>query len=356
MIIQNITEGGGTNIQAGLLQGYLEMTKFKNFDYPRLLLLTDGNSNITSISSEQLSKKLEVEYIEGLRISTIGLGYDVNQELLREIANQGKGHFYFVDKSETLSKIIKDDLFSLILPVVKNVNISIRMNEGYKISNIYGYEKDDTFSSAYANLKYAELNMNDWRIAIIEIERKMEISGESIPLSTELNFEIIKDSRKINLEKSTIIRWYEPKDYKLSKPNSLVARNSLIFGNALALIQVGKLSEQDRYNEALDVLNLQINNNIVFFESLDSKELKDEIDRLYQIRKILLDKINNKTSDSQKLLISAQNDIYYEESILQVQNRESKIHVIIDKGINVADMVVPGIWTTIARLVNDAVF
>ena len=40
--------------------------------------------------------------------------------------------------------------------------------------------------------------------------------------------------------------------------NKYVARNSVLFSNALVLIKVGELAEVNNYNEGLKIINLQI--------------------------------------------------------------------------------------------------
>jgi Ca-activated chloride channel family protein len=359
-IIRGLKEQGGTNIQAGLLQGYFELTKFKNREYSRLLLLTDGNSNIDIVTPEQLAKKLNVEYVEGLRISTIGLGYDVNQELLRKIAKNGSGHYYFVDKSETLTSIIKNDLSSLVVPAVKNVKVSINTKAMFKILNIYGFEGSAPFSPTNALIEFQELNMNDWRILIVEIERKNIVSGITIPVEVSMECETVKESQKINLKDNAKITWFEGKPQQQIKPNLAVAKNSLIFGNAVSLIQVGKLTEHGGYKEALDVLNLQINNNLVYYEVSGSNELKPEIERLLNIRKILLKKVKDKSTELEDNIIALQNEVYTNQNTAasnqSVKKSNSNLKKIVNLGLDIAETVTPGICTTIARLISNAIF
>jgi Ca-activated chloride channel family protein len=230
----------------------------------------------------------------------------------------------------------------------------------FKISNIYGFEGSAPFSPTNALIEFQELNMNDWRILIVEIEGNNIVSGISIPVEVSMEGETVKESQKINLKDNAKIIWFEGKPQQQIKPNLVVAKNSLIFGNAVSLIQVGKLTEHGGYKEALDVLNLQINNNLVYYEVSGSNELKPEIERLLNIRKILLKRIKDKSTEREDNIIALQNEVYSNQNTAasnqSVKQSNSNLKKIVNLGLDIAETVTPGICTTIARLISNAIF
>lgn len=354
--IKDIRQSGGTNIQGGLLQGYLEITKFQQSEYPRLLLITDGNSNINSITPEQLAKKLQVEFVEGIRISTVGLGFDVNQDLLRKIAKSGSGHFYFADKSATLESILKEDLASLTVPAAKNVHIEIDTNNGFVIKSIHGVDDKLAFNSASASWEYPELNVDDWRIVIVEVERSGITQGKYSPLEVKLKCALVDSLREVSLESSPVITWVENRGPNSSRANPVVARNSVLFGNAIALIQVGELTEKGQFDEALKMFSLQISNNIAIYEAGDSGEIEKEINKLTKIRMLLISRMDALPEGNDKQFISIQDDIISDDVEKQQSAGKSKLKKMVNLGLKVAETVAPGFWTTLARLISDNVF
>ncbi len=84
--ISRLEPGGGTDIESGLILGYSQVTKFTGESYKRLILLTDGKSEVDTINPKEIAEKAKVAYKPDIKISTIGLGYGVNESLLRKIA------------------------------------------------------------------------------------------------------------------------------------------------------------------------------------------------------------------------------------------------------------------------------
>lgn len=85
--LRNIETGGGTNIAAAVEE---VSQNFSPGPYRRhVVVLTDGLSETTSI--RKLILKLKEQ---GVTITTIGIGNEINQQLLRDMARWGEGQFY----------------------------------------------------------------------------------------------------------------------------------------------------------------------------------------------------------------------------------------------------------------------
>ena len=190
--VETIGAGGGTNIESGLIEGYKEMAKFPSSSIKRILMLTDGQSNVNTHTPKQIASKAKVGYLEGARISTIGLGLGVNEKLLREIAKEGRGHYYFADTSKTLTKILREDLQSTIIPVGKNVKLNLNLGSGYKLVELYGGNIDGRNLKRNLELELGELNVNDWRIVIADIKR--ETDQENTIKVTGTYFSVLENS------------------------------------------------------------------------------------------------------------------------------------------------------------------
>lgn len=98
----------GTNIVGALEKGITEFS-LKEKDNNYLILLTDGENNIGSLSSTKNSL-IEMAKINKTKICVIGLGKMVDKEILNEIAEATKCRFYNVTDVEAL-----DEIYSLIV-------------------------------------------------------------------------------------------------------------------------------------------------------------------------------------------------------------------------------------------------
>ncbi len=252
--IQRIMASGGTNIERGLIVGYKELAGFNPAAVSRLLLITDGNSNVGITAPKELAQQAKVQYREGAKISTIGIGGGVDEPLLRKIAAEGKGHYYFADKAKTLTKLLREDLSSLTVSVIKGVSLQITSNPGFKINRIYGF--DEYLVNGSAKIPFSELNVDDWRILIAEIAS--DLTSKTIaPIKAELNFKTM-NGKALKLTKSPRVKWRFKKTVK--KVNPSVARNAVLFSNALALKKISELDSAGSYEDALNLADVQLAN------------------------------------------------------------------------------------------------
>ncbi|MEK7354898.1 MAG: VWA domain-containing protein, partial [Bdellovibrionota bacterium] len=135
--VKSLEVSGGTNIEAGLVLGYKTLTQLTKGTTSRLLLLTDGISNVGITDPKKLAQKAGVQYLEGARISTIGLGHDVDETTLRTIATDGQGAYYFAENARSLKTLFMKELDSLMIPISIKVFVQIG-SQNAKITQVYG--------------------------------------------------------------------------------------------------------------------------------------------------------------------------------------------------------------------------
>ena len=340
--IASITAGGSTNLEAGLVSGYIELAKFRNSLQKRLLLLTDGRSNVGIITPQQIARKAEIEYIEGARISTIGLGIDVDENLLREISKNGSGHYYFAENGKALTTILREGLRTTVIPVAKNVFLNISVAKGFRLVNIYGGMSQIKTPGETVSFDMGELNANDWRIIIVEIEGNVP-PGEYSPLSAMVSFASVNSMANQSSSVKAQINWHKGEVTGTASVNINVARNSIVFGNATCLVKIGELSESGKYNEALSILDLQINNNKILAHLDNSASMAKELESLNKIRNILVQRIEESSSRSSELKQLPTRD--YSKT-----PERSPLKTLVIEGLKIASASLPGIWGTAAKL------
>ncbi len=145
--IEQIRPIGSTNINAGLQAGYVEVMKNmdkkdkKNYTH-RVLLLTDGMANVGVTDPQEIAKNSKKYNEKGISLSVIGVGDGVQTDMLRTLAEAGRGQVHFVGDNEDLEKVFVSELQSLLSPVAKDASISINYNtKKLKLSEFFGYSK-----------------------------------------------------------------------------------------------------------------------------------------------------------------------------------------------------------------------
>ncbi len=97
--IGKLTASGGTHVYPALDMAYQTLltapAKIKH-----VILLTDGQAPRQGIDALVRQMKRS-----GITVSTVGVGSDVDHNLLESIADRGGGRFYFTDRPETLPRI-----------------------------------------------------------------------------------------------------------------------------------------------------------------------------------------------------------------------------------------------------------
>lgn len=111
--VMGIETRGGTNLTDPIEAALNRRKSMQDKDLQSLLiLLTDGQDSVRS-------ELLEEAYLEGLRIITVGLGADVSQETLWNIANLTGGQYIFAENPQSLAGIFGD---------IKNSFFGVEMN------------------------------------------------------------------------------------------------------------------------------------------------------------------------------------------------------------------------------------
>lgn len=103
--IGTIREGGGTSILPALEEAYASL-KESNAKIKHIILLTDGQAERNGYDEliTQMNK-------EGITISTVAVGRDSDILLLENIAERGKGRYYFTDEGSNIPRIFAKETF-----------------------------------------------------------------------------------------------------------------------------------------------------------------------------------------------------------------------------------------------------
>lgn len=219
-IIESIYPAGSTNIHSGMMMGYSEAQKHNTKDYnSKVILLTDGMTNSGITDPETILKQSKEFNDKGIDISTIGVGQQLDFDLLRKIATYGRGSNYFIgDAEKDIQKTFKDELESLLYNIGKKPKLTITLPEGMKIHKFYGYQPN-YISSRQIEVELENLDCGQTQIFLMEVEKnEMESSSITASLVYEKNGEIKNVSSKKGYDAMTETTQQElKKNFQIAK-------------------------------------------------------------------------------------------------------------------------------------------
>lgn len=148
--------GGSTNGEGGIVKAYAIAKKyFIEGGNNRVILATDGDLNVGVTSEADLIKLIEEQKKSGIFLSCLGFGEgNYQDDKMEALADHGNGNYAFVDCGREAERVLKDEIWSTLYTVAKDVKFQVEFNpETVKGYRLVGYEnrkmaaedfKDDT--------------------------------------------------------------------------------------------------------------------------------------------------------------------------------------------------------------------
>jgi uncharacterized protein YegL len=138
--VESIQPTGSTNIDAGLMLGYREVARnFRPGSTNRVILLTDGRANAGVTDARRIAANSAEFNEQGIDLSTIGVGQDLDNDLLRTLSKTGRGLYHFVADPNDIAKIFVNEVQSLLSPVARNVRVEITHDGSLRLDRLFGY-------------------------------------------------------------------------------------------------------------------------------------------------------------------------------------------------------------------------
>ncbi len=112
-LVRGISSDGGTNLEPALRMAY-GMLSAVDAERKLVVCLTDGRSE-----SGDLENVARTMAASGIRLTTIAVGNDADEETLRRLAELGGGEHYAVRNPRTLPRVLVDSVRAVNRPLVK---------------------------------------------------------------------------------------------------------------------------------------------------------------------------------------------------------------------------------------------
>jgi Mg-chelatase subunit ChlD len=285
-LIRQIEPGSCTNLNGGLMLGYREaMKNYRKDATNRVILLTDGIANRGITDPKEIAQASLSYNDRGIDLSTIGVGQDLNKDLLRELAKSGRGLFHFVADSEDIQKVFVKELQSLISPVAAEPNLEVQYGPGLKLEKVYGYEP----RTAQNTVKLKLDNMNSGMTEVVLM--RFKVTGQTpdsspLPVKVRLSYyDLDRDKSVVTTQDSSVTVTEGPRGDMLS--DGSVAKNYTIAELAQAIRDMAAACEANRFPEAERILDAAVGETCSRYPNLDDEDIGRTLSIAQKYRKVL---------------------------------------------------------------------
>ncbi|HYV10207.1 MAG TPA: VWA domain-containing protein [Pyrinomonadaceae bacterium] len=252
--IDCLVPDGSTNLHAGLMLGYAEAKKhFRSGATNRVILLTDGIANKGITTPSFIAQDSAAQNAHGIDLSTIGVGLELNNDLLRTLARSGRGLYHFISDYKDINKVFVNEVQSLISSVATDVQVRIEYGPGLRLEKIYGYQP------AYANGKVSITldDMNNGLTQVVMAKFRTDSVGTTLPVKVRLSYFDVK--RKCRVEEVQDLRLVPAeRDTCDLLADVEVKKNYTIAELADSLFAMAGLARSGNYSQALNTLNTSV--------------------------------------------------------------------------------------------------
>ncbi len=128
--LAQLSAGGSTHGSAGIEQAYAmaRQSYIKN-GINRVILATDGDFNVGTVSHEALLNLIERQKRDGISLTTLGFGSgNYNDKLMEQLADHGDGNYAYIDNLAEARKVLVEQMNATLEIIARDVKIQIEWN------------------------------------------------------------------------------------------------------------------------------------------------------------------------------------------------------------------------------------
>lgn len=187
--LDNITFGEGTDLWQGIQKGLNSLRDGgQQGRLGHVMLLTDGETeNKDQVMNNLEELKMKEERLPGT-INCFGFGYEIDSQLLTEIATFSNGSYAFIPDAGFVGTIFVNSMSTLLVTMGRDAWLTLQAEDGASIVGVLGWESksvDDIFSVNLGTLQYGQTK---------DVVLRMSVTPANAPyLLASLQFSTVAD-------------------------------------------------------------------------------------------------------------------------------------------------------------------
>jgi Ca-activated chloride channel family protein len=191
--IAAIHEDGGTCISCGLTRGATELARTPiRGGVSRMVLISDGQANEGIFDRGELAQLATETAARGISMSTVGVGLDFDEVTMMQLANVGRGNYYFVEDTLNLDAMFSRELGGLAATIATDVRLVLIDAPGARVEEAYGYPI--MRSGDHVIVPIADLRAGETRKVVLRVAIAPAATGPMTVTKVELGWRRVVDS------------------------------------------------------------------------------------------------------------------------------------------------------------------
>lgn len=253
--IAKIKPGGFTNLSEGMFEGYDQV----NYSYSRgyvnrVLLLSDGLANRGITDRYKLADMVrDKNRRDGITISTFGVGNDFNENLMTDLADYGKGNYYYIRNSTEIPEIFAQELRGVRNLVGQGTKLRVRFPSQYlSVNKVFGYPYDVSGDEVTVDFKDVFSEQTKSVLIKFNVDRKID---RRLNFTSELTYEdVAANFRSVTeTEDNSVIPASNKDEYSKGQNENVVQNISMFEANDM-MENALKESDNGNYDNARNLL------------------------------------------------------------------------------------------------------
>jgi Ca-activated chloride channel family protein len=152
--IYSLRPEGSTNAEAGLRLGYqVAWNSFHGGAINRVILCSDGVANVGATGPDEILESIRGYADAGITLTSVGFGMgNFNDVLMEQLANDGDGHYAYVDTIEQAEELFVEDMTGTLQVIARDAKVQVDFNaEVVARYRLIGYENRDVADQDFRN-------------------------------------------------------------------------------------------------------------------------------------------------------------------------------------------------------------
>jgi Ca-activated chloride channel homolog len=253
--VSDLTPGGFTNLSEGMFEGYDQVNNtYKRGYVNRVLLLSDGLANRGVTDRHKLANLVrDKNRRDGITISTFGVGNDFNENLMTDIADYGKGNYYYIRNSSDIPEIFASELKGVRNLVGQGTKMKIKFPSNYlTLSKVFGYPYDISGDELIIDFKDVFSEQTKGVLIKFNVKRKIDTR---LKFESELTYEDVTADFRLVTETSENTLQPAGNKYEYDKNRSeSVSQNISVFEANDLMENALKQADDGNYDVARGLL------------------------------------------------------------------------------------------------------
>jgi len=136
--IDELTTGGSTSLEEGMMQGYAEIDDFVDpKTLSRLMVFTDAQPNVGATDVQSFQSMVKAAAAIDIGFTFFGFGANFDASFVDQISHLRGGNYRFVG-ADDVKPIFEEELDFLVTPVAFDLRVTPKPMEGTSMATVYG--------------------------------------------------------------------------------------------------------------------------------------------------------------------------------------------------------------------------